>query len=864
MKFRHTLAASCALIPVALLSTPAFAQSSGSVDFDEEIVVTGVTSRDVAGIQTPDTSKAKLVLGQEVISRQNPGQTILDTINMVPGVNFTNNDAYGSSGGQLTIRGFSADRISLTFDGVPLNDSGNYAIYSNQQLDPELIEQVNVNLGSTDVDSPTAAATGSTVNYRTILPAEEFGMNLSGSAGEFKFFRIFGLVHTGEFTPFGTRAFLSASSTSNDNPFNNYGRIRKKQFNGRIYQPIGADGDFVSVAGHYNENRNNFFGSLPLRLDPNRVVGSGSGNRFPLDNDEREYDINFPCTTTATVTPGAADAASSCGTEFDRRYNPSNTGNVRGASKFTLAEGITLTVDPSYQYVKANGGGTVNARERLVDIAPGAAVSNVAGYVGGRPYYGFDLNGDGDLLDEVAVLAPSQTQTHRYGVIANLRWDVAEGHTVRLGYTFDRARHRQTGQVMPIQFNGEPFDVFAVNDPDVDVTGAVLQKRDRLSYAMLNQISGEYRGEFFDGSLITTLGVRAPFFKRDLNNYCFTTSDSGFVDCFGKDDARNATYAGLNPTVQGPQQRVLKYDDILPNIGLLFKPNSQMSIFANYSKGLQVPGTDALYNAFFFAPNTPSARPSPETSDNFDLGFRYRTSKVQAQISGWFTKYNDRLASAYDPVTERNVYRNLGRVDKYGIDGSVTWRPLDNLVLNAFGSWMKSEIKDNIQSGECTAVNPALGCAAIGDPLFVATAGKREGGAPKYSFGGTARGTLGPVELGITAKRTGGRFIYDTNLPIYGGTAAAPTILYPAKTNAYWLVNLDARVNLEFIGLNDKTFFQVNVYNLFDDLYVGNYTSGLNQGNVLGDGVFTGNPGSPPFAQIGAPRTISGTLSVAF
>jgi iron complex outermembrane receptor protein len=864
MKFRHTLAASCALIPVALLSTPAFAQSSGSVDFDEEIVVTGVTSRDVAGIQTPDTSKAKLVLGQEVISRQNPGQTILDTINMVPGVNFTNNDAYGSSGGQLTIRGFSADRISLTFDGVPLNDSGNYAIYSNQQLDPELIEQVNVNLGSTDVDSPTAAATGSTVNYRTILPAEEFGMNLSGSAGEFKFFRIFGLVHTGEFTPFGTRAFLSASSTSNDNPFNNYGRIRKKQFNGRIYQPIGADGDFVSVAGHYNENRNNFFGSLPLRLDPNRVVGSGSGNRFPLDNDEREYDINFPCTTTATVTPGAADAASSCGTEFDRRYNPSNTGNVRGASKFTLAQGITLTVDPSYQYVKANGGGTVNARERLVDIAPGAAVSNVAGYVGGRPYYGFDLNGDGDLLDEVAVLAPSQTQTHRYGVIANLRWDVAEGHTVRLGYTFDRARHRQTGQVMPIQFNGEPFDVFAVNDPDVDVTGAVLQKRDRLSYAMLNQVSGEYRGEFFDGSLITTLGVRAPFFKRDLNNYCFTTSDSGFVDCFGKDDPRNATYAGLNPTVQGPQQRVLKYDDILPNIGLLFKPNSQMSIFANYSKGLQVPGTDALYNAFFFAPNTPSARPSPETSDNFDLGFRYRTSKVQAQISGWFTKYNDRLASAYDPVTERNVYRNLGRVDKYGIDGSVTWRPLDNLVLNAFGSWMKSEIKDNIQSGECTAVNPALGCAAIGDPLFVATAGKREGGAPKYSFGGTARGTLGPVELGITAKRTGGRFIYDTNLPIYGGTAAAPTILYPAKTNAYWLVNLDARVNLEFIGLNDKTFFQVNVYNLFDDLYVGNYTSGLNQGNVLGDGVFTGNPGSPPFAQIGAPRTISGTLSVAF
>lgn len=856
MKFRQTLTASVALLPVALLSAPAFAQSTGSVDFDDEIVVTGARATDVAGIQSPDTSKAKSVLGQEVIARQNPGQTILDTINLVPGVVFTNNDAYGSSGGQLTIRGFSADRISLTFDGVPLNDSGNYAIYSNQQLDPELIEQVNVNLGSTDVDSPTAAATGSTVNYRTMVPTEEFGVKLSGSAGEYKFFRIFGLVNTGEFTPWGTRAFLSASTASNDNPFNNYGRVRKKQFNGRIWQPIGDNGDFVSISGHYNENRNNFFGSVSLRND--RDVPSG----FPQSKDEREYDINYPCTIDTPET-GVVDSTNSCGTEFDRRYNPSNTGNIRGASKFTLTEGVTLTVDPSYQYVKANGGGTVRGREgvRTIDGV------DYTGFIGGQYYFGVDLNGDGDVLDTcsttgascsssntngVTLLAPSQTQTHRYGVISNLRWDINDSHTVRIGFTYDRARHRQTGQVGAVQFNGEPFDVFPVNDPIFDANGFAMQKRDRLSYATLAQVSGEYRGEFADGRLITTLGIRAPFFKRDLNNYCFTTSDSGFVDCFGGNQALDDAYAAEFPTRQGPQQRVLKYDDILPNVGLLFKPNNQMSVFANYSKGLQVPGTDALYNAFFFAPDTESARPAPETSDNFDLGFRYRTSKVQAQLSGWFTKYNDRLASAYDPVTDRNVYRNLGRVDKYGIDGSVAFQPIPQLALYAFGSWMKSEIKDNVQAGTCDAddvTDGVPGCSAVGDPIFTLTKGKRESGAPEYTFGGSARGTLGPVELGITAKRTGGRFIYDTNVPV----VASGGEVYPAKTNAYWLVNLDARLSLEFLGLNDKTFFQLNVYNLFDTLYVGSYTTSLEQGTS-----------SPPFAQIGAPRTISGTLTVAF
>jgi len=823
MKIVSLLCATTALAMPAM----AFAQSTGTVDFEEEaIVVTGTRTQEVGGVIAPDTSKARQVLTQETIARQNPGQTILDTINVVPGVVFTNNDAYGSSGGQLTIRGFSADRISLTFDGIPLNDTGNYAIYSNQQMDPELIEQVNVNLGSTDVDSPTAAASGSTVNYRTLIPAREFGAMLSASYGEFDFHRIFGKIETGEIGPWGTRAWIAASKATNDNPYNNYGKVDKQQYNARVYQPIGANGDFVSVAGHYNQNRNNFFGSVPLRLD--RDVPNG----FPQDQDEREYDINYPCTVNTVARAGVADLTNGCGTEFDRRFNPSNTGNIRGSSRFSLTDALTLTVDPSYQYVKANGGGTVNARERLIDVRPGSGVTNLAGYVGGRPYFGMDLNGDGDLLDEVTFLAPSQTQTHRYGVIANLRWDINDWNSFRVGYTWDRGRHRQTGQVGELAINGEPLDVFPVNDPLADVTGTVLQKRDRLSYAILHQVFGEYRGEFFDERLTVTAGLTAKWFKRDLNNFCFTTSDSGFVDCFGTNEAANAAYAAANPTVQGPQQRVLKYDDVLPSLGLIYDLTSRFSVFGNYSKGIQVPGTDALYNSFFFAADTPSAQPDPETTDNFDLGLRYRSSKVQAQVSGWYTKYENRLASAYDPVTERNVYRNLGAVNKAGIDGSIAYQPNENLVLYAFGSYLDSEIQDDIESA--------------GVPI--PTAGKREAGAPEYTYGGTVRGFMGPFELGVTAKRTGGRYIYDTNEPIMAGGVE----VYPAKTNAYWLVNLDARYNLADLGL-DKTYFQLNVYNLFDALYVGNFPTSLAQGTS-----------SPPFAQIGAPRTVSGTLVIGF
>src|SRR4051812_30306608 len=157
----------CATSALAIPSVAA-AQSTGTVEMEKDtIVVTGTRTRAVGGVEAPPTTKTREVLNSEFIQRQVPGQTINEVINQLPGVSFTNNDPFGSAGGSLIIRGFDNSRIAETFDGMPLNDTGNYAIFSNQMLDSELIEQVNVSLGSTDVDSPTAAATGSTVNYRT-------------------------------------------------------------------------------------------------------------------------------------------------------------------------------------------------------------------------------------------------------------------------------------------------------------------------------------------------------------------------------------------------------------------------------------------------------------------------------------------------------------------------------------------------------------------------------------------------------------------------------------------------------------------------------------------------------------------------
>ena len=918
-------AASTLAIGIAATATPVFAQSSGSVEFEKDIVVTGTRGpQQVAGISVPDTAKAKAVLMQENLAHQNPGQTVLDSINQIPSVNFQNNDAYGSSGGTLNIRGFSSDRVSLTFDGVPLNDSGSYAIFSNQQVDPEVIEQVNVNLGTTDVDSPTASAAGGTVNLRTKKPDRNFGAMMSGSMGQFDFMRVFAKIETGEFTSSGTRAFFSASQATNRLPFNNYGRIDKKQLNAKLYQPLGGD-DFISIAGHYNQNRNNFFGSVPLRTDVTqsltngaiRIVGPNSSNRFPLSNGERFYTINYPCAT-AAARPGLVDSPAAapankagCGIEFDRRYNPSNTGNVRIQARFSLRDNLVLNIEPSYQYVKANGGGTTTANEGLRDINPaggiaaaqGTSLSNptcaqitssanntcVPGYLGGTPFFGRDINGDGDTLDTVTVVAPSQTQTHRFGLIAGLRWNVDANNTVRVNYSYDHARHRQTGEVGLLRVNGEPFDVFPVNAGQADSTSSILQKRDRLSYAILNQVSAEYRGEFMDKRLTLTAGLRMPFFKRDLTNNCYTSSAGGNLECFGTNTAA-ATQAGtLNPyststaangalIVSGwapPQKRVLNYKKLLPNVGFVFDVTSNASVFGNFSQGLSVPGTDNLYNAFYFPLNTARARPTPETTDNFDLGMRFRSGMIQAQVSGFYNQFHNRLASAYDPDINQTVYRNLGNVKKYGVDGSIAFQPDQHLTFYLFGSVLNSKIHDDIAIGENTD----------GTPIYALTAGKREAGAAKYSFGGSVRANLGPIEVGFLAKRTGERYVFDNNQAVYIGAfipagakacssattcvtpAAVPAAsvkqVFGATAPAYWLVNMDIRVKLESLGLA-QSYFQVNVYNLFNQLYVGGFGGNLNQNLTYAATTGTGTYGSVPNVQIGAPRTVSATVVFKF
>ncbi|NEX92468.1 TonB-dependent receptor [Caulobacter sp. 17J65-9] len=790
MRSKLIYGAAAAALAMAAASAAA-AQSTGSQEVEEVVVTAQRGQKTLDGVIAAEkAAKSRATVTQEYLSTQQPGQTVLQSLNLMPGVTFTNNDAYGAAGGDLVIRGYDAQRISMNVDGIQLNDTGNYQIYSNQQVDPELIERASVNLGTTDVDSPTASATGGTVNYITRKPAKEFGGFVQLSAGEDNYRRGIIVVDTGEIGPFGASAWFSASKTEYDK-FVGPGGLEKTQYNGRVYQPLGDNGDFVSLSGHWNENRNNFIRRVRVAQFNNGVVDP--------DNDPT-------CTLLTPVNGTAQNESSVCSNYYNLSINPSDTGNIRGQSRFTLGEGLVLTVDPTFQYVLANGGGSTALKEtdaRLQGSFFNAAAPTATGV---------DLNGDGDLLDTIRLYSPSNTNTRRYSVNTSLIWDFAEDQRLRFAYTFDRGNHRQTGEFSYLDAKGNPTDPFSAKDghdarPVLTLDGDVLQKRNRTSIATLNQFAVEYVGNFMDDSLTLNLGVRAPFFKRELNNRCYQ-EDTFNAFCGNLSQAEvNSVKAPVIPGA--PAKFTREYEDILPNVGLTWRFADNQSVYASYSENLSAPRTDDLYDRI-------PANPDPETSRQYDVGYRFQSGRVMLSTSAFFSEFDNYIVRALNTLDGGETITtnvNIGSISRWGADGQLGFEPVDGLTFYASASLLRSEIQDNVPGN--------------------VTKGREVPETPHVQFGTRVQYETGDFVFGVQSKSVSERWTNVTNTE---------------KTQGYTVFDADIRYNLDSLGY-EGAYLQLNAQNLFDRLYIGDISTDLNGARQ---------------GQLGAPRTVSLTLRAPF
>jgi len=849
MNTRGMLAAGAATTALALVisaASPALAQSTASQV--QELIVTGTRTPPSTGGLAVRVNEAKdvSIINQQFIKSQTPSQNVGQLINILPGISNSTEDPGGFNSGDLRIHGFecnpSGGHIAIAIDGAPVTDTGNYACYFGEYMIAELIDHITVNIGSSDVDSPSASALGASINVVTKTPPQTFGMVGKLSYGSDHYARGFGEIDTGAFGPWGTTAFFAGEYGREDNFKGRPGDSTRWGLNAKIYQPL-RDTDFISVVANYVQER-----QYPP-FDASAATIAAAGDPY-FDGDNYTW-------APETAKPGVADTVPSPAFHpggTDANYwllfpNPVNFFSARGQSQFALTRNLTFTFDPTFFYTLANGGGGTTLSEKDKRLIGSSAAAGV------------DLNGDGDILDTVVAYSPSNTETYRYGLTSSLLYDLNAANHLQLSYTLDLGHHRQTGEFTTVDpVTGGPADVFGAKPgygpPILGADGSILRKRDRLSIAMLNQVSANYIGKFVDDRLHVNIGVRAPFFQRDVNQYCYTyngtsawcdtASQTAVQSAYAADLAAHRTpgasaaaltsllgtgvSTGLNgvPNFRFPFTQTFKWNKLLPNAGASFRLADEHLIYVSYARGFAAPKTDDLYTST-------GITVQPEVSDNVAVGYRFQSRRFTLSVNGYYDWFKNRIVQSYDPNDPTlSIDRNVGDVLVRGVDIEGGMTPIDGLNLYASANFNKSELQSNyiVQTAGVTFALP--------------TKGKELVMTPDRTFAARATYDVGPVTIGGQVKYISSRWVSDTN---------------DASIPGYAVWGLDARLKLPQMS---GSYLQLNVQNLFDKYYFSRTTTVSNSvAYPIPGTALTYNPATN-FLYVGAPRTITATLGMQF
>lgn len=595
----------------ALFSNIAHAEETS--DIGRIAVEGGATDEPGIGLMIrEETPKARSTATKENIEIQRSTSSPYQNLALLPGVNAFATDATGLFGGTMTMRGFSSDQLGFTIDGAPVNDSGNFAVYPQEYVDAENLEEMFVTQGSTDTDAPHVGATGGNVGIVSSNPRDHFGARLSQTFGEDNLSRTYVRLDTGKFADDSASAFISYSKSLVDK-WRGLGDADRDHVDAKIVKKIGS-GSQLSAGIVFNHAVNNFFKRMTL-------------SQYETLGRNYDYATTFP----GLLTPGAgaqnestAVAGVSRTDYYALQVNPFENYIATAKGNFKLNDSMRLDVEPYFWHGYGGGGFGTTLAENNSALRTLNGGSNL------------NLNGDADTSDTVLFYRSSVTKTDRPGVTTKFNWNI-DNHKLMFGYWYERAEHRQTQPYVYVNSDGTAKDVWAENSLALLANGTAIQGRNWSTISTSQQLFVQDSISMLNDKLNLTVGVRNPKINRDGTNYLSLGNTTGVTH-------PNATYS-----------------DTLPNVGVRYELSPESHVFANVAKNFRAPSNFILYD---------TARTEdtvPETSVNTDIGYRYQAGKVYFSGTAFLINFKDRFASVRDADGTYRTY-NAGDVRSKGLE----------------------------------------------------------------------------------------------------------------------------------------------------------------------------------------------------
>jgi iron complex outermembrane receptor protein len=733
VKFRqqHRLTVLARAVTLALASaamSSAFAQATPAAEDaaprakDDAVrlgTITVIGKGDKLGagqILNEDATKGRSTVTKDATEKDRATGNSYQALSILPGINTFNHDATGLFGGGLTVRGFGADQIGFTINGVPVNDSGSYSVFPQEYTDQENTCTQSVAQGNPDIESPHVGATGGGVTVTSCDPEEKRRLRVSQTLGQLSLSRSFVRFDSGRFANNMVKTFLSYSHSQAD----------KWKGEG------GAKRDHIDAAF-----------SLDLSPD-NRILGSVMYNKA-INNNYQTLSLaqlgtlGYYADYSPTFTPGHLPAVGGVRqTEtgplspqqfYKLALNPFENAIVSLSGSFKIAENTFLKVQPYYWY----GYGTGGVQQRA--LSETAFLNTTTGRIGA----GRDLNGDGDTLDTIIVANSSVTETKRPGVTTEIS-HLLGNHQLKLGFWYERAEHKQTGPAVGVDANGNPVDQWLRDGRITRADGSEFNSRDWLTISPSYQIYASDSFSFMNDRGMLTLGFRAPQITRKFSNFA--------------NEGGNTVNFNSNYTIEK------KFSDVLPQIGVRFNLDREQQVFVNVGKNFRAPPN------FAFAPTNGNVTITngvavltgdikAETAINTDIGYRLQNKAITFSATAFNTDFKDRQATAFDPTTLRSIYTNAGKARTRGIELEAGTVPINGWSMYGSLTLQKSKVQNDIRAS-ATVVLP--------------TSGKQFALTPTMLAGLSLQYSNGPLYARVKAKKTGRQYatlMNDEEVPSY-------------------------------------------------------------------------------------------------
>jgi iron complex outermembrane receptor protein len=629
---------------------------------------------------------------------------------LLPGINTFNHDATGLFGGGLNIRGFGADQVGFTINGVPVNDSGNFAVYPQEYADQENLCTQTVSQGNPDVESPHSGATGGNVGITSCDPENARRFRFAQTLGNLNLSRTFVRLDTGRFADDKVKVFASLSHTQADK-WKGEGGAKKDHFDAAFRWDMNAD--------------NTVLGSLLYNKAINNNILSISASQL----NTLGYYYDYSTTFTPGHLPAGTGAQKETGPNpayYKLAVNPFENAIASFSGSFKLATETYLKVQPYYWYGFGNGG-----------LSHQAALSETAflDAATGKPGAGVDLNGDKDTLDTVIVARASVTRTQRPGITAEINKTI-NNHQLRFGVWYERAEHRQTQPAVPVSADGESTDFWLQNGQVLRPNGSTYQGRDWKTISTSYQFYVSDTISFMGDRGVLSLGLRAPNVTRDVTNF----ANEGFTTTYN-----------IQKT----------YRDVLPQLGARFNLDKGQQVFMNIGKNFRA-APNFAFTGSNVKLNTTTGKVElvtealPETSIMTDLGYRLQTRAFSMSATLFNSNFKDRQSNAYDPVADRSTYTNAGRVKTTGLELEAGTAPfLGGFTAYASMTAQSSEMQDDI---------------TVAKGQLLPTAGKQFTLVPDRMIGASLQYANGPFYARVKLKHTGRQYaalMNDEEVPSY-------------------------------------------------------------------------------------------------